>query len=166
MKANYIYWLLACLFIFSTAQGQINTAKVTKAHLPKAISYKGHMADGQSWSDASGKHYVIPTETGEFIGKDQHSGLTECDGECKDAELYVYHFVQSTDSVALLWQLTDFIKTCPFDVLAQFSKGSLSVTDLDKDGTPEVWFVYKTTLPLERASGGSAVGKWWGKFVN
>jgi hypothetical protein len=39
----------------------------------------------------------------------------------------------------------DFVAECSLDLAAQFAPKSLTVTDLDQDGTAEVWLVYRTT---------------------
>lgn len=145
MKAIPIFCLLACFLAVSSARGQLRTVPVTKLTLPKTFKYKGRIVEGLSWKDSSAKHFVILTETGPFVGKNQKSEMTDCEGACKDAELYAYHFVQGKDSAYQLWQLSDFERTCPFDVGAEFARGSLVVTDFDRDGAAEVWFVYKTT---------------------
>jgi hypothetical protein len=40
--------------------------------------------------------------------------------------------------------MTDGIKTCPFDITAAFIKDAVTVTDLDKDGIPEIKIQYAT----------------------
>jgi hypothetical protein len=145
MKSLYLFWLFSSLLTTATAWGQIRTEPVTRLTLPKAFKYKGKLVEGLSWTDSFGKHFVVLTETGEFTGKNQKSELTECEGTCKDAEVYAYHFVKAKDSSYTLWQLSDFVRTCPFDVVAEFSRGSLVVTDFNRNGVAEVWFVYKTT---------------------
>lgn len=136
---------LLCLLFSFASRAQLRTEPVTKLTLPKSFKYKGRIVEGLSWKDSSARHFVILTETGPFVGKNQQSELTGCSGACQDAELYAYHFVQTKDSAYQLWQLSDFERTCPFDVVAEFTQGSLVVTDFDRDGAAEVWFVYKTT---------------------
>ena len=43
------------------------------------------------------------------------------------------------------WQVHDFVADCPLDLGARFIPQALTVTDLDQDGTAEVWLVYRTT---------------------
>ena len=145
MKSKPLCLLLLCVLLSSLSWAQLRTEKLTKAALPKAFKYKGTLVDGLTWTDSAGKHFVVLAETGPFVGKNQKSDWTDCEGDCEDAEVYAYHYVKAKDSSFLLWQLTDFVRTCPFDVVAEFSKESLSVTDFDRDGRAEVWFVYKTT---------------------
>lgn len=133
------------LFGCPTLFAQIKTTKLHSNALSESISYKGTMVDGVTWNDSYGKNIVILSETGEFIGKDQQSDWVDCEGACTDAEIYAYHFIQAADSIKTLWQLKDYQRTCPFDVYAAFSKGSLTITDLNKDNVAEVWFAYKTT---------------------
>lgn len=145
MKSKHIFCLLACFLSASFAWGQLRTEPVTRLTLPKTFKYKGRIVEGLGWKDSSARHFVILTETGPFVGKNQQSEMTDCEGACQDAELYAYHFVQAKDSSYRLWQVSDFERTCPFDVDAAFARGSLVVTDFDRDGAAEVWFVYKTT---------------------
>ncbi|HEY1113488.1 MAG TPA: hypothetical protein VGE66_07995 [Chitinophagaceae bacterium] len=145
MQSKPLYLLLFSLLLSFLSWAQLRTEKLTKANLPKAFKYKGAIMDGLTWTDSIGKHFVILTETGPFMGKNQQNEMTDCEGACQDAEVYAYHYVKTKDSSYQLWQLTDFERTCPFDVVAEFARESLSVTDFDRDGVVEVWFVYKTT---------------------
>lgn len=145
IRFNKMFAVLVTGILFISAEGQINSSKLLKANLPKSISYKGTFLDCITWNDLLGKNIVLLTETGAFIGKNQNSSYTDCEGTCRDAELYAYHYILKGDSVKVVWKLEDFERTCPFDVMAEFSKNSLVVTDLNRNNIGEVWFVYKLT---------------------
>ena len=122
----------------SAGQGQITLSKLDISNLPKEIKYEGKINNAVRWKDGSGDNIIITTETGPYSSK------TEKDEDSKDAELFAYHFISEGDSIKLTWKIYDFIKACPLDIEANFIKNTLQVTDLNNDGSGEVWLMYKT----------------------
>jgi hypothetical protein len=104
--------------------------------LPPGIQVDGAVVAGSRWRDAAGENLLLLTQTGE-IGRS--SG--ECT-DCRDAELYAYQFVRNGGGWERLWRVADFERGCEFDLLVGFVPGSLTVTDLDEDGTAESTFLY------------------------
>ncbi|MDJ1497770.1 hypothetical protein QNI19_32820 [Cytophagaceae bacterium DM2B3-1] len=101
----------------------------------KKIKYKGNFIQALSWEDKNGENLIILTET------EMKEGKEEKDGRSK--ELYAFHYIdKSTNTFQQLRQIYDFEKDCPFDVMVDHVAGSLSVTDLDKDGFAEITFLY------------------------
>jgi hypothetical protein len=88
------------------------------------------------FTDSLGDNFVVATETGESVSKGS-------DNDTRDASLYAYHYIISGDSVKLTWKLSDYIKDCPVDLAAEFYKNAFSITDIDSDGTAEIWLLYK-----------------------
>jgi hypothetical protein len=97
--------------------------------------YKGKIIEGRRWKDKRGENIVILTETG-LRWKDVYEAT-------RNAWLYAYHFVRTGDSTLKeVWTLNEVVYDCAFEVRCEFFEHSLTVTDLDSDGTAEVGFVY------------------------
>ena len=113
---------------------QIQLKKLNKSSIPKSIRYSGKIQDASSWHDSLGYHVVLLTETGmsDFKYEDE-----------REASLYAYHYIMMDSGAKLTWRVYDYIKVCPFDVTAEFVKNSFAVTDLDRDGTTEIWVMYR-----------------------
>lgn len=130
---------MAVLSIWSLpGWGQISRHQVDTMSLAKDILYKGVIQDAVRWTDNKGENLVIITETGVYTGKTK-----ECD-RCNNAELFAYHFSDSIGNTKHTWKVYDYVKNCPVDIIAGFIERTLQVTDLDGDGTGEVWLMYKT----------------------
>lgn len=112
-------------------------AGITAADVPPDAELKGRFAQGMKWQDGSGEHVVILSETGGIAGEESDEF-----GETQSAELRAQHLLKAGDSYVAYWTIDDAVRDCPFDIIARFREGSLSVTDLDNDGTAEVWFIY------------------------
>jgi hypothetical protein len=104
--------------------------------IPKAMAFEGNFIEGARWKDSAGVHYIITSEKIK-PSKDPENG--------EDAEVHAYHYLQDkTDSPKIVWKVYDYEKDCPVDLKASFIKNTFSITDLDKNGLPEVWMMYKT----------------------
>jgi hypothetical protein len=133
-----LYILALFALISFTAQAQVRVIKLDKTAIPKSIIYKGHIIDAAKFTDKEGEHIVITTETGETQSKNG-------DGDdYRDAALYAYHYLIQSGAYKATWTLYDFVKDCPVDIAANFVRKTFAVTDLDNNGTAEVWLMYKT----------------------
>lgn len=156
MKKTYFLYTLPFLFFIScknekkdsmaeTKAPEINqvektdsltAARIDSAQVPKALKYKGNFKDGFRWKDKTGEYIILTSETGVYFNeKFQH----ENDGS--DAEIFAHCY--SLENNQQIWKVNDFIKDCMVDIDAAFKKNTLSVTDLDKNGTAEVWMMYE-----------------------
>jgi hypothetical protein len=104
--------------------------------IPSGIQVEGKVVAGSRWRDAAGENLLLLTQTSEI---DRSSG--ECT-DCSDAELYAYQFVRKDGGWERLWRVADYERSCEFDLYVGFVKGSLTITDLDEDGTAESTFLY------------------------
>ena len=43
------------------------------------------------------------------------------------------------------WKVYDYISECPVDIVANFVKNTLQITDLNKNGIAEVWVMYRSS---------------------
>jgi len=129
----------AVLFVLlgHIAIAQLKVTKLTKSDVPASIHYIGHIIEAVKYTDNSGDHMVITTETGEVKTKAK-------DSEGRDADLWAYSYKITNGVYTLDWQVHDFEKDCEFDILVKFIPNTFAVTDLNNDGKAEVWLMYKT----------------------
>lgn len=130
-------WFFILLFCCIGSFGQKQPVAVTSKQLPKTIAYTGRVTHAVKWTDNTGLHYVLTTQTGEIPSK------IEGDEDARDAALYAYHYLVNGDSARLHWKVYDYVDGCGLDLLLHFIDKAFAVTDLDKNGTPEVWVMYK-----------------------
>lgn len=139
MNRKILLQFIVFTFIIQPIFAQFKVTRLEKGSIPKNIHYNGHIINAVRWTDLSGDHMVITTETGETQSKGQ--GL---DDTYRDAALYAYHYILQADSFKLTWKVFDFVKECPVDLKANYIRNTFAVTDLNKDGKTEVWMMYKT----------------------
>lgn len=101
--------------------------------LPDDIKYAGKIVAGARWEDKKGSNLLVITETPEK----EHSS------DSRTKELFGYHYITNGSDTKLIWKINDFIKDCPVDITLQYINKSLSITDLDNDGTAEIAFLYR-----------------------
>ncbi|WP_428231779.1 M949_RS01915 family surface polysaccharide biosynthesis protein [Flavobacterium sp.] len=125
----------------TTAKNQpLIVNKIDSTQFPKSIKYEGFIKNAVRWKDNSGDNIVITTETGYHINKKfKHES-----DDSSDAELFGYHFIISGNEAKQTWRIYDYISDCPVDIVASFVKNTFKITDLDKNGTAEIWLMYKT----------------------
>ena len=89
------------------------------------------------FTDTSGSYLLLTTQTGTQSQKGNN--------ENRSAHLYAYVYRwQDKTAATPLWKLNDGVDECPLDVMAEFVAGTVSVTDLDRNGVAEVWLMYRT----------------------
>ena len=134
MKLLQLLFLLVSFSCFA----QVKTVQLTKATLPKTITYTGKLINAVRYKDDSGDTIVVTTETGESQSK------TEPDESYREAELYAYQYILTDGNWILQWKMYDYVKECPVDIECNFVKNTFAVTDLDNNGKAEVWLMYIT----------------------
>lgn len=137
IKRSYFFLCFFPVVLFSQSKFKVINSNESK--LPILLNYKGDIKDHARWVDDLGEHTVIVCETGKINKKEVY------DMESYDAELYAYKYDKKDGQITQDWKIQDFVRDCPFDITANFVDNTLQVTDLDKDGTGEVWVMYKTT---------------------
>jgi hypothetical protein len=100
--------------------------------LSSSVKYDGEITAGVQWEDKNGKNVVIITETEETSK-----------GDSRSKELFGYQYIIDGENAKLVWKINDFIKDCPVDIMLSPVEGSLTVTDLNKDGIGESTFLYR-----------------------
>ena len=58
-------------------------------------------------------------------------------------DFYIYYFRINDRQTDLVWKISDFVKDCEFDIETHFIDDVLSVTDLNENGIPEIWTMYR-----------------------
>ena len=134
---KYLFFLAVCLVTPVLFAQNMQLVKLSKSELPKGVSYKGKLQQAVRWIDESGVNLVLTSETGETPNASADSE------DYRDASLYAYHFLLFEDSIAQTWKVSDYVKECPLDIVLNFIENTFQVTDLDNDGTGEVWLMYK-----------------------
>jgi hypothetical protein len=105
--------------------------------VPATFKRAGRVVQALRYTDRTGTYTVLATQSGPA----PDPAAQASDGQ--RADLYAYQYPAS--GPASTWQLHDFVADCPLDLAAEFRPKGLTVTDLDQDGTAEVWLVYRTT---------------------
>lgn len=102
--------------------------------LPAGLKLTGRPQAARRWTDKRGENLLVLTETtrvGAASGGTKH--------------LYGYQFLRAGQVWKPLWRIRDAVVACEFDLELELVTESLSVTDLDGDGTAETAFAYKKT---------------------
>ncbi|MFZ4930069.1 M949_RS01915 family surface polysaccharide biosynthesis protein [Chryseobacterium sp. Mn2064] len=116
----------------------LTTTRIDSTQIPKPLEYKGNFKEGFRWKDKTGEYIVVTSETGIYRNESSSREI----GDSSDAEVFASCYSLGTHQQ--IWKVNDFVKDCPVDIVAEFTKNSLAVTDLDKNGTAEIWMTYKT----------------------
>jgi hypothetical protein len=134
--------LLSILLLFvAAASAQPVIQPVAANSWPVAIPYKGQPLSLNRWQQPDGTHYLSVCTT---------KLIEDADG-ARSQYLYAQHAILTADSITVVWKMQDYVQDCPVDVVCewvQLSKDSKTpfftqLTDLDKDGEPEIWLLYR-----------------------
>lgn len=123
----------ACLLISFSAQAQLRVSPLALAAVPATLKHSGRAVQALRYTDRTGTYTVLATQSG--------PAAQSSDGQ--RADLYAYQYPAT--GPAPTWQVHDFVADCPLDLEAQFVPKGLTATDLDQNGTAEVWLIYRTT---------------------
>ena len=117
---------------------QVKVAPPARSAVPAKLQHAGKVVQALRYTDRTGTYCVLATETGPVPAANPDNG--------QRADVYAYQYqLPMAGAPTRSWQVHDFVPDCPLDLEAQFLPGSLAVTDLDQNGTAEVWVVYRTT---------------------
>ncbi|MGI4866733.1 MAG: M949_RS01915 family surface polysaccharide biosynthesis protein [Janthinobacterium lividum] len=123
----------------SSAQAQLRVSPLAPSAVPATLKRSGRVVQALRYTDRTGTYTVLATE----IGPRPDSDPATPGSEGQRADLYAYQYPATGPAPS--WQVHDFVDDCPLDLEARFLPKALTVTDLDQDGTAEVWLVYRTT---------------------
>jgi hypothetical protein len=110
-----------------------------KSDLPSDIKYQGGIITGKRWTDKNGENIIILSLTKEHNTKK----TSYSDEYMRSKELCGYQYVKKSEGWSQLWKINDFVSDCEFDITLDFIGGSLSITDLNKNGIGESTFLYR-----------------------
>ena len=131
--------IVASLLLGFSAQAQLRVSPLAPSAVPAALQRRGRVVQALRYTDRTGTYTVLATETGPRPDPDPATPGSEG----QRADLYAYHYPATGPTPS--WQVHDFVDDCILDLEARFLPKALTVTDLDQDGTAEVWLVYRTT---------------------
>lgn len=112
--------------------GGIKNLVMEPGKLPSSVKYDGKIVAGARWEDKNGQNVLIVCETEE-----------KTTGDNRSKELFAYQYILDGDNAKQLWKVNDFIKDCPVDLALKLIPGSITVTDINKDGIAENTFLYR-----------------------
>jgi hypothetical protein len=135
MKLSFLFPTLVLLA--PAAQAQLRVSPLAPAAVPATLRHSGRVVQALRYTDRTGTYTVLATQSGPAADPAAQSS----DGRRADLYAYQYPATGATPS----WQVHDFEADCPVDIEARFQPKGLTVTDLDHNGTAEVWLVYRTT---------------------
>ena len=125
---------IAMLSAFAiAAQATPAVTQVTVTQLPPGATFKGDFKQAVRWSDAEGDNIVIVSthsdDGGEYGSND---------------DLYAVRYTIADGKAQARWNLHDYVHDCGEDHQATFFRGAaVQITDLDSNGTAEVWMAYR-----------------------
>jgi hypothetical protein len=113
--------------------------RVRPADVPAGVTATGHLDAAWRFTDGGGANYVLFSSK-EIAGKTPGPD----DEPSRGKAIYVDDWLIPPGAAPKRLRLVrDHVEDCPFDVTAAFHPAALEVTDLDRDGTGEVWFGYE-----------------------
>ncbi len=116
----------------NNSAGGIKNISYEPGKLPASVKYEGKIVAGARWEDKNGQNVLIVCET-EIRSK----------GDERSKELFAYQYIINGEDAKMLWKVNDFVKDCPLDLSLSLIPGSVTVTDINKDGIAENTFLYR-----------------------
>jgi len=118
--------------------GNIEPLKITAAEIPATVTYKGRLLEAWKWNDQLGENFLVTSYVAPYAEKVQQT-----EGELEQsAAIHAVHFAKKGNDYLHIWVMDKTEKACPFDITLEFIPGSVTVTDLDKDGLAETKIQY------------------------
>lgn len=124
-----LFFILSLIIANYSLCGQIKFVRTNVNELPNSFKYKGQVISSIKWNDNLGVNYFLVTENDE----------TEAGDEFKNITPYFYHYIATDTGYRLIWR---FFDSHP-GYLIHFINSAFNITDLDRNGTVEVWYMYK-----------------------
>lgn len=127
--------LFSLLLYWSVIFAQtISSEKIKAADFPKAIKIRGKFVEAWKWNDKLGENLLLLSATDITWNANEDEQMIQ---------LFAYQYCKKDTGYKILWKLNDIVEKCPVDIIAEFIKGSASITDLDKNGIAETTVIYK-----------------------
>jgi hypothetical protein len=116
--------------------GKINP--ISNSIIDENFQYSGKIKEAVTWNDLKGEHIVFTTESGVF-----HSKSKQYNFDVSNAEIYYYHYVKEKSDFQVKQIRHYFVNDCVSDVKCKFIKNNIEITDVNKNGIPEIWLGYR-----------------------
>lgn len=143
MKSPVLSLAIVLLFCQAApaAPGSIATEDVTSSVSLKDFSgAEGIPVKALRFADRDGEHTVLYT-----ITKEKQSKAGSEDGDiCRSQDLNVYRYTKENGTWKRKWRIYDFVQDCPYGLTLGYVPPMLQVTDLDGNGSAEIWSGYVT----------------------
>lgn len=138
MKSPVLSLAIVLLFCQAApaAPGSIVTEDVTSSVSMKDFSgAEGIPVKALRFADRDGEHTVLYT-----ITKEKQSKTGSEDGDiCRSQDLNVYRYTKENGTWKRKWRIYDFVHDCPYGLTLGYVPPMLQVTDLDGNGSAEIW---------------------------
>ena len=134
---------LAAILLFCQAvpasPGSITTEDVTASVSPGAFpGAEGIPVKALRFADRDGEHTVLFT-----ITKEKASKTASEEGDIyRSQDLNIYRYTKADGTWKRKWRIYDFVYDCPYGLTLGYVPPMLQVTDLDGNGSAEIWSGY------------------------
>ena len=129
---------MLCVPLLWIPAGAQASSRVAPPVVHELAPLQGNLVKGLRYRDATGDNLVLISETEPFQRKvpgRKPAGWSR--------ELHARRLLLATDgSVRQEWEMTDHVLDCEVDITAAFIQKAIRVTDLDGNGTAEIWLPY------------------------
>jgi hypothetical protein len=128
--------------------------KIDTVFISKNFKYKGKLKEALKWVDKFGKHIIFTCENFYYSDFVNETVNIEIDGKeeiikqetfKQNAEIFCYHYKIEDNKYKLVWKIYDKSLKCPMDAIAFFINKSIEITDLNKNGIPEISTMYSVS---------------------
>ena len=119
----------------SCGQATVKQQKLNPADIPGEIPWQGDLIEGYRYTDNTGENIVITTESDVLTNAEEEY-------ETSYKQIWAHRFIKHKDSWDEVWKLYDIEDNCENYPVARFVNGALSITDIDGNGTAEIWLMY------------------------
>lgn len=142
----YLVLLVAFLPLFASAK--VHKKKVSKRALnKKRIDYPKKLVRAIKYEDNTGEHIVVRTRTKKAKSASRpEEGYYEQQLDVRSFSFDGKHWRQK-------WNIHDQVMECDHEMEVKYVKKTFAITDLDKDGTAEVWVMYRTGCGIDERPG-------------
>jgi hypothetical protein len=150
MNRTIILTTATAALFFSTAacgQGQpqrdtkqlpVSRQRLNPDGMPGEIGYQGDFVEGYRYTDKTGENIVFAAETDVMTQEEDDDGniITSNKAAC------AHRYRNTENGWEEVWRVYDMEFDCINEPVAEIVRGALSITDLDSDGTAELWIMY------------------------
>ena len=121
-------------------QTTIAKQKLNSADIPGEIPWQGDLIEAYRYEDNTGENIVITTESDvmEWMEFEEDEDAPEMSYK----QFWAYRFQKHGNEWKEIWKVYDMESKCMNYPIAEFIKGALQITDLDNNGTAEIWMMY------------------------